>query len=70
LPRSCRDTGNIRSPRLTQRTLERTEGIVRKLRTVFGEMPLGGIRRADIEEYVTERAGEVQAGSVLKELNV
>jgi hypothetical protein len=33
-------------------------------------MPLGGIRRADIEEYVTERAGEVQAGSVLKELNV
>jgi integrase len=57
-------------PRLTQRSYERTEGIVKKLRTVFGEVPLGGIRRADIEQYVTDRSGEVQAGSVLKELNV
>jgi integrase len=57
-------------PRLTERSYERTEGIARKLRIVFGEMPLGGIRRADIEQYVTERSGEVQAGSVLKELNV
>ena len=57
-------------PRLTQRSYERTEGIVKnQLRPTFGEMKLGMIRRADIQQYVTERAGEVSAGSVVKELN-
>ena len=58
-------------PRLSQRSYERTEGIVEnQLRPAFGAMRLGGIRRADIQQYVTERAGEVSPGSVVKELNV
>jgi integrase len=33
-------------------------------------MQLGSIRRNEIQQYVTKRAGEVKAGSVVKELNV
>jgi integrase len=57
-------------PRLSERSYERTEGIIEnQLRRRFGEMRLGGIPRADIQHYVTERAGEVSPGSVVKELN-
>ena len=58
-------------PRLSERSYERTDGIVEKqLRPAFGAVRLGDIRRADIQQYVTERAGEVSPGSVVKELNV
>ena len=58
-------------PRLSKRSYERTNGIVEnQLRPAFGAVRLSDIRRADIEQYVTERAGEVSSGSVVKELNV
>src|SRR6185437_320961 len=41
------------------------------LKPFFGEnTKLAGIRRADVQRYVTERSGEVSAASVTKELNV
>jgi integrase len=58
-------------PHLSQRSYERTSGIVEnQLRPVFGAMRLSEIRRADIQTYVSERASEVSPGSVVKELNV
>ncbi|WP_161557597.1 N-terminal phage integrase SAM-like domain-containing protein [Acidisarcina polymorpha] len=58
-------------PRLRQRSYERTSGIVEnQLRPFFGSMPMASIRRAEIQEYVTERAGQISAGGVTKELNV
>ncbi len=58
-------------PRLSQRSYERTSGIVEnQLRPAFGALPMGSIRRPEIEDYITRRAGEVSAGSVTKELNV
>jgi integrase len=57
--------------RLTQRSYERTAGVVEnQLRHRFGAMQVGLIRRADIEHWVTERAEEVSPASVVKELNV
>lgn len=58
-------------PRLSARSYERTNGIIeRQLRPAFGSLRLADIKRADIQDYVTERAGEVSPGSVVKELNV
>ncbi len=58
-------------PRLSQRSFERTSGVVEnQLRPTFGAMQLGKIRRGDIQQYVTDRSGEVSPGSVIKELNV
>jgi integrase len=58
-------------PRLSERSYQRTSGIVEnQLRPVFGAMHVGSIRRADLQQYVTERAGAVSPGSVVKELNV
>jgi integrase len=57
--------------RLSQRSFERTNGIVEnQLRPAFGGMPMGGIRRPEIQDYITQRVGAVSAGSVTKELNV
>ena len=57
-------------PRLSERSYERTAGIVEnQLRPTFGEMQLGTIRRSDIQQFVTDRAGKVSPGSVVKELN-
>ena len=67
LPRYLRH----QKPRLSQRSYERAAGIVEnQLRPAFGELPMGNIRRAEIQQYVTRRAGEVSPGSVTKELNV
>lgn len=67
LPRYLRH----QKPRLSERSYERTQGILEnQLRPAFGTMQLGNMRRAEIEQYVTERAGEVSPGSVVKELNV
>ena len=58
-------------PRLSDRSYERTAGIIEnRLRPAFGALQLSSIRRADIQQYITERAGEVSPGSVIKELNV
>src|ERR1700751_1891535 len=57
--------------RLSAESYERTNGIIEnQLAPYFGEMQLGGIRRTEIQQYVTKRAAEVSAGSVVKELNV
>ena len=58
-------------PRPSQRSYERTSGIVEnQLRPAFGAMPMGSIRRSEIQDYITQRTGEVSAGSITKELNV
>ena len=60
----------FQKPRLSQRSYERTCGIVENhLHPVFTAMKLADIRRADIQQYITERAGEVSPASVTKELN-
>ncbi len=57
--------------RLTPGSYERTRGIIEnQLRPEFGAMPLSDIRRADVQHFVTKRAGEVSPGTALKELNV
>jgi integrase len=57
--------------RLSNRSYERTSGIIEnQLQSFFGTMQLGNIRRNEIQQYVTQRASEVSAGSVVKELNV
>src|SRR5947207_661998 len=57
--------------RLTPRAYERSRGIVEEhLKASFGNMRLAEIRRADVQRYITERTGNVSAGSVTKELNV
>ncbi len=67
LPRYLRH----QKPRLSERSYERAAGIVEnQLRPAFGELSMGNIRRAEIQQYVTRRAGEVSPGSVTKELNV
>jgi len=58
-------------PRLSQQSYERTAGVLENhLRPAFGAMRLGNIRRPEIQQYVTRRAGEVSPASVVKELNV
>jgi integrase len=73
-----KDTFNQFSPRyllhqkarLTPRAYERSRGIVEKhLKPFFGTMQLASIRRGDVQRYITDRAGEVEAASVTKELN-
>jgi len=58
-------------PRLSEQSYVRTQGIVEnQLRPALGAMQLGSINRAVIQQYVTDRASEVSAASVVKELNV
>jgi len=67
LPRYTR----FQKPLLSQRSYERTSGIVKnQLLPAFGAMPLGMIRRGDVQRFVTHRSGKVSPGSVVKELNV
>jgi hypothetical protein len=56
--------------RLSAEAYTRESGIVTHHLSPFFGGPLKGIRRVDIQRYVTKRAGEVSAHSVLKELNV
>jgi integrase len=56
--------------RLTPHAYARTKGIVEShLKGTFGATKLAEIRRADAQRYVTRRAAEVAAASVVKELN-
>ena len=50
---------------------ERTRGVVEgKLATFFGSMKVSEIRRGDVQRYITQRSGEVSAGSVAREMNI
>jgi integrase len=57
--------------RLTEEAFKRSKGIVENhLTAAFGTMPLGGIRRQDVQKYITDRLGAVSTDSVIKEVNV
>jgi integrase len=57
--------------RLTAAAYERTRGIVEgHLKDSFGPVRLADIRRGHVEQFVTERSGEVSPGTVIRELNV
>lgn len=56
--------------RLTSKAYERERGIVNEHLTKFFAGPVAGIRRIDVQRYITKRAVEVSAHSVQKELNV
>lgn len=57
--------------RLTPKAYERTQGIVRcHLEPYFGGLALSAIRRGDAEKFVTKRLGEVNPGTVTRELGV
>lgn len=57
-------------PRLTGKEFERQTTIVRKHLIPFFTGKLAGIRRVDIQRYVTERSCVVRPASVRKETNV
>jgi integrase len=56
--------------RLTPKAYEREKGIVENRLCKFFNCDIAGIRRVDVQRYVTTRSPEVSAHSVLKELNV
>jgi integrase len=58
--------------RLTPREYKREEGILTAhLRPFFANKArLADIKRPDVEQYVTDRTGQVAPGSIVKELNV
>lgn len=55
---------------LTPKAYDREAGIIRLHLVPFYSCPIAGIRRADVQRYVTERSGKVSAYTVQKELNV
>jgi len=58
-------------PRLSHGSYGRTKGIAEKyLRPAFGQLRIGDIRRTDIQDYITRRAGEASAATTIKEANV
>lgn len=56
--------------RLTQKAYKRDEGIVNLHLIPFFNCPIAGIRKEDVQRYVTKRSGEVSTYTVQKELNV
>ena len=56
--------------RLTPKAYKRETGIVNEHLCNFFAGPVASVRRVDVQRYVTKRANEVSAHSVLKELNV
>ena len=56
--------------RIVASSYEREEGIVRKHLAQFNNIPIAGIRKSDIQHYVTESVAKRSAYSVRKELNV
>jgi integrase len=55
--------------RLTPKAYARESGIINNHLLPFFNCPIAGIRRQDVQQYVTERSGETSAHSVQKELN-
>lgn len=56
-------------PRLTPAAYERERGIVEDHLQPFFNVPIRGIRRLDVQRYVTKRCGDAKAETVRKELN-
>ena len=56
--------------RLTPKSYERENGIVKQHLSKFFTGPLASVRRLDVQRYVTKRTGEVSGHSVQKELNI
>jgi integrase len=56
-------------PRLTPAGYERERGIVEDHLKPFFNVPLRGVRRLDVQRYMTKRCGEVKAETARKELN-
>jgi integrase len=56
--------------RVTPKSYEREEGILRTHLAQFNSLKLSSIRKADIQRYVTERAAKTSAHSVRRELTV
>lgn len=56
--------------RLTPRAYDRERSIVEKHLTPFFNCPLAGIRRQDVQRYVTQRGGKASSYTIQKELNV
>jgi integrase len=56
--------------RLDPKSYQRTEAIVRLHLEPFFNFPVSGIRRIDVQRYVTHRSGNVSPYSVQKETNV
>ncbi|NOT62418.1 MAG: site-specific integrase [Acidobacteria bacterium] len=57
-------------PRLSDASFIRETGIVNKQLIPFFNCQVKGIRRQDVQRYITERSAETSAHSVSKELNV
>lgn len=56
--------------RLTPKAYDRERSIVETHLTPFFNCPLAGIRRQDVQRYITQRSGNASAYSIQKELNV
>jgi integrase len=56
--------------RLTLAAYEREKGIVNEHLANFFSGTVAGIRRVDVQRYITKRAAEVSAHSIQKELNI
>lgn len=56
--------------RLTLKAYEREQSIMYKHLMPFFNCPLAGIRRQDVQRYVTQRSGKASPYSIQKELNV
>ena len=56
--------------RLTPKAYAREQGIVEDRLCPFFNCDIAGIRRVDVQRYITKRSAEVSAHSVLKELNI
>jgi integrase len=61
---------NHQKARITALAFTREEGIVNGHISRFFTGPVAGIRRIDIQRYITKRSSDVSAHSVQKELNV
>jgi len=56
--------------RITPKEYTRQKGVLEKhCMPFFGQSKMADIRRATIQSYITKRAGDVAAGTVVKELN-
>jgi integrase len=56
--------------RLTPKAYEREESILRLHLSRFNSLKLSSIRKIDVQQYVTDRSGEVSPASVRRELSV
>lgn len=56
--------------RLTRKSFERENGIIEKHFKPFFSCSLAGIRRCDVQRYITNRSGKASAHSIQKEVNV